>query len=154
MFKIAIGHSDDVDSIDAISEVLNQCKRELGSDKPKAGILFSAIDYDHDKILKFISKKYPKLKLIGCTTDGEISSILGFKDDSITLLLLSSDSIEFGVGLGKNLSKDMNKACRNAVVQAKKGLKRKDLKFAITTPESLTVSGARILNYLTKELGK
>ncbi|MDD3627110.1 MAG: FIST N-terminal domain-containing protein [bacterium] len=154
MFKAAIGHSIDVDSIDAITEVLNQCRKGLGSNIPKAGFLFSAIDHDHEKMLKFLLKRYPDLQLIGCTTDGELSSKLGFQDDSVTLILFTSDSIEFGAGLGEGLSSNITKACSTAVKLAGKHLNNKGIKLAITTPDSLTVSGVKILNGLSRELGR
>ena len=70
MFKVVIGHSDDVDSRDAIIEVLEQCKKGLGKLKPNAGLLFSSIDYEHVVMLKSIRKKFPGIELIGCTADG------------------------------------------------------------------------------------
>ncbi|MCK4665681.1 FIST C-terminal domain-containing protein [Candidatus Dependentiae bacterium] len=153
MLKIVIGHSDDVDSRDAIIEILTQCKKDLGKLKPNAGLLFSSIDYEHVVMLKSIRRKFPGLELIGCTTDGEISSILGFKEDSVTLILFYSDSISIKAGLGRDLSKSIKNAAKDAVSTAKKKLRKKKPTLCITVPESLTVSGVKILKGLKHELG-
>lgn len=78
MFKVVVGHSDDPDSQCAIESVLEQCLKDLTNILPQAGILFAAIDFEHTLILKHIHQSFPKLELIGCTTDGEMSSELGF----------------------------------------------------------------------------
>ncbi|BAZ08285.1 hypothetical protein NIES4071_00900 [Calothrix sp. NIES-4071] len=65
---------------------------------PSAGILFAAIDFDHAIILELISREFPRLELIGCTTDGEMSSKIWFQQDSLVLILFCSDTVE------KNLS--------------------------------------------------
>ncbi|NJR66826.1 MAG: translation initiation factor IF-1 [Leptolyngbyaceae cyanobacterium CRU_2_3] len=43
---------------------------------PQAGILFAAIDFDHELILRRIQQAFPGIALIGGTTNGEISSVL------------------------------------------------------------------------------
>lgn len=101
MLKMILGHSDDPDSQGAIEEVLEQCIRELAGMLPKAGLLFAAIDFDHALILEKINQTFPDLQLIGCTTDGEISSILGFQQDSLTLTLFCSDTVEIYAGVGR-----------------------------------------------------
>ncbi|HDS08850.1 MAG TPA: hypothetical protein ENN73_01365, partial [Firmicutes bacterium] len=153
MFKAVVGHSEDVDSIDAVNEVLSQCRREAPGLIPNAGFLFTSIDYNHETILKQINKRHPGLPLIGCTTDGELSSKLGFKDDSVTLILFFSDRIRFGAGLGINLSKNIKQACNSAVTGARTALKNKPPGLAVITPDSLTVSGVKVLDSLTRELG-
>jgi len=73
MLKIAIGHSDDIDSIDAVETVLEQCKTSLNGYTAQAGILFSSIDQDFQLIIDKINEAHPEIELIGCTTDGEFS---------------------------------------------------------------------------------
>lgn len=85
MFKTVVNHSNDPDSLSAIEEVIQQCISSLGADIPKAGILFSATDFEHSLILQQIHQVFPGIELIGGTTDGEISSVLEFQQDSITL---------------------------------------------------------------------
>ena len=93
MFKVAIAHSIELDSQDAIKEVLEQCHEQLVDLMPQAGILFTGIDHDFKLILDRINEMYSGIKLIGCTTDGELSSVHGYTDDSIALMLLCSDKL-------------------------------------------------------------
>ena len=94
MFHIVVGHSNDPESELAIEEVLQQCQTDLVKKIPQAGILFAAIDFDHFLILQKIYEIFPAIELIGGTTDGEISSVLQFQQDSITLMLFCADDIE------------------------------------------------------------
>ncbi|MEL7331051.1 MAG: hypothetical protein AAFN12_02320 [Cyanobacteria bacterium J06560_2] len=58
MFKAAVGHGLDPDSIGAIAEAraqcqqtLEQCQQALENNIPQAGILVAAADFDHASIL-------------------------------------------------------------------------------------------------------
>ncbi len=46
VFRMAVGHSDDVDAQDAVEAVVAQCEEALGGVRPKAGLLFSTYDTD------------------------------------------------------------------------------------------------------------
>jgi hypothetical protein len=153
MLKIAIGHSDDVDSIDAVETALEQCKTSLNGYTAQAGILFSSIDQDFQLIIDKINEAHPEIELIGCTTDGEFSSVLGFVENSIELILFYSDQCELRAGVGLNISKDPVKTIDQAVKTALSNLKNKPA-LCIVTPESLTVSGDSVLDGLRKKLGK
>lgn len=153
MLKIVVGHSEDVDSKDAITDALYQCKKQLGSLIPQAGIVYCAMDYEYKVILDELVNEYPGIQLIGCTTDGEISSYLGCVEDSVTVTLFYSDNIEIKAGLGRNLSTDTNKATENAIKEAENKL-NSEPKFAIVIAESMTVGGVAILEGIKKTLGK
>lgn len=153
MLKVAIGHSEDVDSLDAAQEVLAQCKKTLKDLSPQSGILYSAFEFEHQVILDEINRTYPDIELIGCTTDGEISSVSGFLEDSITLILFYSDEIQIKAGIGRNISQNLDSAIINAVEEAKSGID-KDIKFCVTLPESLTLSGVSILEGLKGAFGE
>ncbi|WGV28516.1 FIST signal transduction protein [Halotia branconii] len=118
MFKVVVGHSEDPESQDAILEVLEQCSQDLAGVIPQAGMLFAAIDFDHALILKEIDQVFPGIDLIGCTTDGEISSKLGFQQDSLTLMLFCSDTIEIRAGIGYGAKDNPLAAAHQAVQQA------------------------------------
>ncbi|MFQ5974134.1 MAG: FIST signal transduction protein [Alphaproteobacteria bacterium] len=151
MFFAVVAHSEDIDTEGALDEIVEQCREKLGDRKPKAGILFSAIGLEHDHILEGIDDAWPGLELIGCTTDGEISSELGFREDSITLVLFGSDSIEFAAGLGRDVSKDIPAVCSRAVetARAKSTL---PTAICITLPESMTTSAQQIVEALGQHL--
>lgn len=115
MFKVVLGHSNDVDSADAISEILEQCAQQLEGAVPQAGMLLSAVDFDYPLILDRIQTAFPDLPLIGCTTDGEMSTVLGSEEDSISLILFCGDQVSIRAGIGRGLSKDGAAAAQQAL---------------------------------------
>ncbi|MEH2348149.1 MAG: FIST N-terminal domain-containing protein [Nostoc sp.] len=153
MFKTVVGHSNDPDSLSAVEEVIQQCVGSLTGDIPKAGVLFCAIDFEHSLILQQIYQAFPGIELIGGTTDGEISSVLEFQQDSITLMLFCSDEVEIYAGVGRNVSGDPITVTKQAVEQAK-AKSNATPKLCLTHPESLTTSGVSILNGLKLALGQ
>jgi hypothetical protein len=122
--------------------VREQCEAALEGRPPQAGLLFAGIDFEHQELLDAISDAWPGIELIGCTTDGELSSCLGFREDSVSLLLLASDTIDFASGLGRGLSEDAEAACTQAAEQARA---KTDLepRLCITTPEGVAVRQRR-----------
>lgn len=153
MLKFAVGHSNDPDSQAAISEVLQQIRSTLAGASPNAGILFAAIDFDHALILHQIAAAFSEIELIGGTTDGEMSSVLGFEQDSLTLMVICSNQVKITAGIGCDVSEDAIAAGRLAVQQAATN-HRQQIEFCITLPESLTTSGVLILDSLKQALGE
>lgn len=153
MLKAVVGHSNDLDTDDAIAQVLQQCQTQLGTHQPQAGILFSAIDFDHELILQTIQTTFPNLELIGGTTDGEMSSVLGFEQDSLTLMLFCSDRITIRAGLGEAISADIPGAVEAAVAMAVAG-QDQPIRLCLTLPESLTASAVAVLDALKATLGQ
>lgn len=152
MFRVVVGHSDDPDSQSAIAEVLQECSRSLAGSIPQAGLLFTAIDFDHALILQCIQNAFPGIELIGGTTNGEISSILEFQQDSLTLMLFASDEMEIRAGIGREVSKNPAFAAQQAIAQAK--AKSALLpQLCITFPDSLTSNVVLILEGLKQSLG-
>ena len=152
MLKFAVGHSNDPDSEAAISEVLEQIRQDLNGASPNAGILFAAIDFDHQLVLQRIVEAFPEIQLIGGTTDGELSSVLGFEQDSMALMVFCSDDVAIGAGIGCGVSGDAIAAAQSAVAQAK-AAHQDEIRFCISLPESLTIGGVLILDSLKQALG-
>ncbi|MEM8637918.1 MAG: FIST N-terminal domain-containing protein [Cyanobacteria bacterium P01_G01_bin.54] len=152
MLRAAVGHSDDPDSLDAIAEVIAQCQDTLSGAVPQVGLLFAAIDFDHEAILAHLQTVFPGLQVIGGTTDGEMSSVLAFQQDSITLMLLSSDTVEMGIGVGYNASQDPKTAAQSAIAQAQTQLTQPP-QCCLTFPEGIKASPGILLEQLQQALG-
>ena len=153
MLKVATSHSIELDSQDAIKEVLEQCHEQLEDLKPSAGLLFTGIDHDFELILNKINEIYPDIELIGCTSDSELSSVHGYADDSITLMLLCSDELYLKAGVADGISEETAVIMKNAADSIKLKLNQ-DPKLCITTPSSLTASGDNIIEGLQLSLGE
>lgn len=153
MLKAVVAHSEDPDSSFAIAAVLQDCLRQLAGQRPQAGILLAAIDFDHGLILQRIHDCFPGIELIGGTTDGEISSVLGFQQDSLVLMVFAAtEDIEIRAGIGQGVGADAAIATHQAVTQA---LAKSQLapQLCLTFPESLTGSSVAILQGLKQALG-
>lgn len=94
----AMAQSDELEPEDAANFIIKKCLQQLNGRKPAAGIIYMAITVDHQRILDIIYSTFNDIKLIGCTTDGEFSSETGYIQDSVLLMLFSSDEIEFATG--------------------------------------------------------
>lgn len=118
MFRMAVGHSDDVDLEMALDAVFEQCDAGLAGAAPKAGLLMSASEVDHQFVIDHVRARYPGIELAGSSSAGEMSSVLGFREDSVALALFASDQIDIVVGLGRNLAADCLAAAHQAVAEA------------------------------------
>jgi hypothetical protein len=153
MFKGYVGHSNDPDSQFAVADVLQQCLDALAGDVPRAGVLFAAFDFEHEIVLAEINKTFPGIELIGSTTNGEISSVMGFQEDSLVLLLFCADEkIEIRAGLGRETSKNLTVAVEEAISNATAKLSTPP-QLCLTFPDGLTVSGVSMLEALKQSLG-
>jgi hypothetical protein len=119
MFRMAVGHSDDIDLDAALATVFEQCEAALAGAVPKAGLLMAAWEADHRSIVDAVRARYPAIELAGSTTAGEMSSVLGFQEDSIALTLFASDTVEITAGLGAGLRTDARAATQAAVDEAR-----------------------------------
>ncbi len=153
MFFAVTAHSEDIDGEGVLAELFEQCRGELGARVPLAAILYCTIDLDHERIVQGIDDAWPGIALIGCTTDGEFSSRLGYREDSTVLILWGSDTVEITAGLGRDVSKDVGAACAQAVAQATAKITKAPA-LCIALPESLTTSGQRIVEALGQQLGE
>ncbi len=152
MFSAVVAHSEELDADVAAEEIIQSCKDRLNGTVPSAGLLFAAIDFDHQALLCKISRALPGMELIGCTTDGEFSSELGFREDSVTLILFASDTVDIKAGIGRSLSEDVAEACRSAVEEAK-AKTDKPARLCISTPEGITAEGHSLTAMLQQVLG-
>ena len=66
---------------------------------------FGAISYDQQKLLDGIAAAAPGVPVVGCTTDGEISS-KGLSVNSVVVMAIASDTIRFRSACVENLSND------------------------------------------------
>ena len=151
MFRAVVGQSENPDSQLAIDEVLAQCEDALNGERPRAGILYCCHDHPHQLVLDQIETSFQGIELIGCSSDGEISTD-GFLDGSIVLTLFVSDVVDIKAGVGERLGKDSDSASMVAVESARSRLRGSPV-LCLATPESTTVSGDGVLRGLRAALG-
>jgi hypothetical protein len=116
---MAVGHSDDIDVVDAVSSVVDQCAQSLAGLPPTAGLLFCTYDIDLPPLIRGVRDAFPDIELVGTTAAGEMSSVLGFQEDSVMLALFASDSIDITAGSASGVMGSPGDAARRAVDQAR-----------------------------------
>jgi hypothetical protein len=156
--RACVVHSQDVDSVDAVAELIAGAKVALGASLPRVAMLFAGIDHDFAIVLEQINAQWPGIALIGCTTDGEMSSHILFAEDSLALVLLSGDNFSAVSGVAKSVSTDVAESIRASVNDAVQRLAGRGgnggtPSLCITMPDGLTVSGSAALNALRTALG-
>ncbi|MFK7740689.1 MAG: FIST signal transduction protein [Planctomycetota bacterium] len=107
-------HSDSPDTASAAAEILEKAMEQLAGDQPVCGFLFASTDYEHAQLLEALTSCWPDMPLVGGSTDGEMSCD-GYFADSVVLTLLAGDGLQARVGLGRELSKDLEAAVADAL---------------------------------------
>jgi len=149
MLTMAVGQSDDVDPAVAIAEAIDQCRATLDGRQPQAGILFIAFDSFDPALPDAVRSAFPGMALIGSTSGAEMSSAIGYLEDSVALAVFSSDDVDLAVGWGTGADIDAGRAARAAVTQALAATKLEP-KVCIVLTESNT--GQRVAEALREEL--
>ena len=148
--RIMVGHSEDPSAAHAVAEVIDQIESQLEGQTPAGALLYTCIDIDHQAILDGIQAWRPGLPLIGCTTDGECSSVLKFAEDSVVLTVFVGEGLDLRIGLGERLREDLGQAAEEAFRQ----VARPDdpISLIIALPESIGVSGHQVVQTLNRHL--
>jgi len=95
MLRMAVGQSDDVDGVAAVREAIEQCREQLGGDEPRAGLLFATFDSFDPALVREVREAFPGIRLIGSSSSAEMSSVVGYREDSVTLAVFVSDTVQF-----------------------------------------------------------
>lgn len=152
MFRVAIGHSEDPFTEDATKEVIEECRKILGDTVPSAAMLFSAIDYEYEVILKMIREEFPGIQIVGCSSSGELSSNMGYSEGSLLLITFASDTISMAAAVARDISKDVSASVDAAWAEAKTKLKGEP-SLCFTFPDIFTVGTVRLVEELQKRVG-
>lgn len=116
--RIGVGQAEAVITRDAARHALDQAHNGLHGATPDAALVFAHVDADTASLLATLAEYYPGLPVVGCSTAGEYGSPAGFSEDSIVVILLQSDTVDFATGLGRNASSDPAGAAADALAQA------------------------------------
>ena len=152
MFRMAVGHSDDIDVDVALEAVFSECDAAIAGVVPTAALLFAPWEADHQAIVAAVRARYPGIALTGTSSAGEMSSVMGFQQDSIALALFASDTVDITVGIGHDLALDPAAAIRQAVDSARRGTEQAST-LCIAMPTIGVVEAGLVLEGLRSALG-
>jgi len=100
-----------------------------------------------------IVEAFPGVKLIGCTTDSEMSSTMGFTEDSITLTLFSSDQIEFAATIATDISQNRETVFHDAFRDCSSRITRAPA-CGLIFPDGLTTIGILLDKVIRDSFGE
>jgi len=146
---MAVGHSDDVDPSDAIAAAIDQCRGQLDGLTPQAGLLFAAFDSFDPDMVTAVRVAFPGVTVTGSTSSAEMSSTVGYREDSVTLALFAADGVDLTAGLGMSVDVDADAACRAAVTEAMAGTD-KPPRLGILLTDG--INGQRTLDAMTRAM--
>lgn len=150
MLRTAVAHSEQLDAEFIVADFI-AVFNDLDF-TPQVAVLFMAIDVDHAAVLRALKQRQPSLRIIGCTTDGELSSSLGFREDSCVLQLLGAEHAELAVTVVRNVDTDLANNSEVAIAQLKQQLTQ-PMRLALAFPAALSVSVETVLQHLKMQLG-
>jgi hypothetical protein len=118
--SIGIGVSDLENGYDAAVSAAKQAAMQSSQGgSPTFSIVFVSSKYNKqiEKVVKGINNILGT-NWIGCTTDREINSVLGFSEGTVEVLCLDTPYMHFGVGLAENYRKNPIVLGKNAISTA------------------------------------
>ncbi len=151
--QTAIGHSENPHATQALEEIIGQCRLELGGCTPAFGIFFtSRMEMDFSSALGRIQDEWPDMQIVGCTTDGEISDCLPCTVDSLGLMVVYSERLRFSIGMGEGLSREPERAVRQALAEAAQGANGQP-QLGIAFCDALETTGVDFQDLLNTVIG-
>jgi hypothetical protein len=140
--------STNKDAYGAGKEAVEEIIRKL-SRRPDMLWVFGAISYNQERLLAGIQAVAPGIPLVGCTTDGEISSA-GVSQESVVVLGLACDDIQFHTASATSLSQDSYQAG----VGIGEAFKDSRCRYIQIFSDGLTGNAGRIIEGIQGVLGK
>lgn len=95
---------NDENSYEAGEELARAILAKLRLQKRSVGILYATMAFDFERLLAGL-KAHLDIPVVGCTTYSNVTEA-GYAEESAVLLVLTSDALEVGCGLGEGLSRD------------------------------------------------
>jgi len=114
---IGTGISTKLDSFAAGKDAALNAYYQIGKNDPGIIIVFISTIFDQDTAIKGVHSIIKDAPLIGCSSIGSVSTY-GCCRDSVTVFIISSDSIGFSCGMGRDISKNPRLAGHDAAKQA------------------------------------
>ncbi|MCX5692588.1 MAG: FIST C-terminal domain-containing protein [Candidatus Omnitrophica bacterium] len=148
---IGTGISTKLDSFAAGKEAALNAYYQIGKNEPSILIIFISTIFDQEIVIKGVYSIIKDVPLIGCSSIGSISTY-GSSRDSVTVFIISSNSIGFSCGIGHDISKNPRLAGHNAARQASNS-KHNPKQAYIMLSDSLTGNNADILRGSQEALG-
>ena len=148
---VDVGQSNNEESFEAGQEAASEALSKHGG-TPKVLIVFGSSRFDHGQLLAGIMSVTGDIPMVGGTTAGEIS-ISGSSTQSVVIMALSSDTLDFATGIGMNMSQD-GAACAMALVDdIRHKISIKEALSLLIFPDGMGGDGVKVIEGLHSVLG-
>lgn len=147
MLNVKRGSSTYTDSHQAALEVV----KEIHQDNPQIVLFFASSIYNFQTVHDVFRSHFKNTIVAGCTSQGEITTQLGYGEHSLSALSISSDDFQIAPVLCKNVSKQ-SMLYKNTIVKAMQSI---DLNpsdprlskkgFALALIDGLTASEEKVM---------
>jgi len=149
MIKANTGTSNNKDPFKAGAEA---CKEAMSKVKnPNLVMVVATVDYDQKKMIEGVRSVCSDALLVGCSSAGEITA-KGPISKHVAVMTLSSDSIQFSTGIGKDANKDSYKTGVESAKAVKKNAKKSPSLFMMFL-DGLAENGAGAVRGVQKVFG-
>ncbi len=145
-----IGRSDKEESFEAGKEAALEAVNEISGD-PKILFVFAAREYDRNELLKGVCSVSGTIPMIGGTTAGELST-KGFSTNSVVVLALNSNSLEFTTGIGVDMGADELQCGKSLVADLSKKHTFDDALSLLVFPDGLGGDGCKVIDGINSAL--
>jgi hypothetical protein len=150
-WSVSVGRSDNQDSFkagqEAASEVLSKHR-----EAPEALVVFGSPRFNHDKLLAGIVSITGNVPMVGGTTAGEISTS-GISTQSVVIMALSSDMVNFVTGIGLNMKQDET-ACAVALADdISHKIRKNEALSLLIFPDGMGGDGVKVIQGLQSVMG-
>ncbi len=151
MIKAGVGRSNNPDAVKAGAEA---CEQALSQADNKADLIvvFSTVANDQKKMLSGVRSVSKQIPLVGCSDSGEITGE-GPVSKHVAVMALSSDTINFTIGVGEGTDKDSHKAGAIAAEEVKKKAKG-DISLFTMLLDGLAENGAAAVRGVQEVFGR
>ena len=137
------------DTTTATQEALQSCLANFGEEKPIGAFIFWGSNHDPKQVAAVVAEKIPGLPVIGCSTDGEITSD-GLAIDSVCAMVIGSNQVTARAIAVSELSGDSEQAGKTLATR----LANDDAKLLLLLPDGLTGNGSAIIRGALEVLGE
>ncbi len=149
-----VGHSQNTNSKDAITEAYRQATAALQGNHPSFVMLFaSATAHNQQVLLTTLKSLCGQAVIVGCSTAGEITSIAGSLDRSVALMTIYSDTMKFVPGIGNDIKSDP-RAAGKALSESILKIGGEKPKAILMLPDGLAGNGADIVRGVLDVFGQ
>ena len=151
MIKTGEGRSNNLNATKAGEEA---CKQALSqtSDKADLIVVFSTVAFDQKKMLDGVRSVSKEIPLVGCSTSGEITD-QGSVLKHVAVMALSSDVIDFTIGINEGTDKDSQKTGEIVAKKIKEKAKQ-DVSLFMMFLDGLAENGAAAVRGVQEIFGK